>query len=99
MADLNGMSESMFRELAINSVMKYWNSNTTLVKQYGRVAYTDIYVTWQCKAIENFKALLGVNREGDGMYFEFTMHGAKKCCYLDVYKKVEQEVVDIERFV
>lgn len=99
MADLNGMSENMFRQLAINSVMKYWNSNEDLVSAYGRISNIDIYVTWQCKAIENFKALLGVNREGDGMYFEFTLHGAKKQCYLDVYHKNGQVVIPIDYFL
>ena len=99
MADLNGMSESMFRQLAINSVMKYWNSDEDLVSAYGRITNNDIYVTWQCKAIENFKALLGVNRDGDGMYFEFTLHGAKKQCYLDIYRKNGQVVVPIDRYL
>ena len=99
MADLNGMSESMFRQLAINSVMKYWNSNEDLVSAYGRVTNTDIYVTWQCKAIENFKALLGVNRDDDGMYFEFTLHGTKKQCYLDIYHKNDQVIVPIDRYL
>ena len=99
MSDLNGMSESMFRQLAINAVMKYWNSNEDLVSAYGRITNIDIYVTWQCKAIENFKALLGVNRDGDGMYFEFTLHGAKKQCYLDIYHKNGQVVIPIDYFL
>ena len=99
MADLNGMTETMFRQLAINSVVKYWNNDEDLVSEYGRITNTDIYVTWQCKAIENFKALLGVNRDGDGMYFEFTLHGAKNRCYLDAYQKIDQVIVPIDRYI
>jgi len=98
MADLNGMSEAMFRQLAINSVINYWNTNDELTKVYGSIGITDVYVTWQCKAIENFKALLGVNRDGDGLYFEFTLHAAKNRCYLDVYHKETQVIVSLDRY-
>ena len=59
------------------------------------INHHEVYITWQCKAIENFKALLGVSREGDGMYFEFTLHAAKNQCYLDVYHKETLVVVPI----
>ena len=94
MANLYGtMTDRMFRQLAITSVMKYWNSNEELVEKFGSVTHTDIYVVWQCKAIENFKALLGVDRDGDGLYFEFTYHDKMNRCYLDVYHKETQVIV------
>lgn len=93
MSDLNGMTEKEFRNEARMAVVKYWNSNTNLVEEYGTVNLTDVYVTWQCKAIENFKALLGVPFDGDGLYFEFTYHANKNRFYLDVYKKQEQVII------
>ena len=93
MADLYGMDEALFRAMAVSSVVKYWNSNEDLIKQYGQISHEDVYITWQCKAIENFKALLGVSRDGDGMYFEITYHGAKHQFYLDVYHKETQVIV------
>ena len=99
MTDCNGMTESLFRQLAITSIVKYWNTNAKLVSQFGQIKPTDVYITWQCKAIENFKALLGVSKNGDGMYFEFTLHANKNRCYLDVYHKETQVVVPLDRDV
>jgi hypothetical protein len=91
----NGMTENEFRALAKKAVVDYWNGHDILVLTYGKIDHSDVYVTWQCKAIENFKALLGVDRNGDGLYFEFTLHAAKNQCYLDVYEKKSQVVVAI----
>ena len=93
MAVCNGITEKKFRSLAIGAVVDYWNSSKTLVKQYGEIKSSKVYVTWQCKAIQNFKALLGVSFEGDGLYFEFTWNGDAKEGYLDVYKKAKNIVV------
>ena len=97
MSDCNGMTEAFFRQLAITSVIKYWNTNDELVSNYGKIKQSDVYVTRQCKAIENFKALLGISRDGDGMYFEFTLHAAKNQCYLDCYHKETQVIVPLDQ--
>ena len=89
MAVCNGMTENTFRSLAKASVADYWNSNKTLVKNFGEIKPSKVYVTWQCKTIQNLKALLGVSFEGDGMYFEFTWNGDENVGYLDVYKKAK----------
>jgi len=49
----------------------------------------DLYVVWLTKALQNNKALLATNIEGDGLYFEVTYNGDKQEMYLDVYKKKE----------
>lgn len=92
-----GMTEDEFRKLAKTSVVNFWNSKGNLVRDYGLIEPNDVFVTWQCKAIENFKALLGVSRDGDDLYFEFTLHYNKNRCYLDVYHKEEQIIVDLIR--
>lgn len=94
MATLYGMSEDKFRSIAKKAVVDYWNGNKNLVKKYGEITYRKVYMTWQCKAIENFKGLLGVSFDGDGYYFEFTWHGAENHGYLDVYKKQKHVVVE-----
>ena len=94
MADLYGeMTDKMFEVLATNSIAKWWNKQENLVAQFGQIKPNEVYTTWKCKAIENFKGLFGVPRDGDGLYFEFTYHAAKNQCYLDVYKKQTQVVV------
>lgn len=87
MAACNGMTEQKFRSLGKKAVVEYWNENKTLVKKFGKITDKKVYVVWQCKTIQNLKALLGVGFEGDGMYFEFTWNGDANEGYLDVYKK------------
>lgn len=97
MSDLNGiMTDKMFEVLATTSIAKWWNNQDELVNKFGSIKAEEVYTTWKCKAIENFKGLFGVPRDGDGLYFEFTYHDKKKQCYLDIYKKQEQVVVPVK---
>lgn len=48
----------------------------------------DVFVVWQCKTLQNNKALLSTTLY-DGMYYEFTFNGDKNELYLDAYKKWE----------
>lgn len=82
-----GLDENKFRSIAKAAVVDYWNGNKTLVKKFGEVSSRKVFVVWQVKVVQNSKALLGVNVDGDGLYFEFTYNGDGKEAYLDVYKK------------
>lgn len=93
MAKCNGMNETKFRSIAKKAVVDYWNGNKTLVKKFGEINPQKVYITWQCKSIQNLKALLGVSFEGDGYYFEFTWNGDKAEGYLDVYKKQTHKTI------
>lgn len=53
--------------------------------------YFDIYVVWQCKTLQNNKALLSTNATS-GLYFEITFNGDKKEFYVDVYNKTKNFV-------
>lgn len=83
-----GLPEDRYRDMAKNAVVDYWNSSDTLSESFGTITAADVFVVWQVKVIQNNKALLGVNVEGDGMYFEYTYNGDAKESYLDVYSKV-----------
>ena len=48
----------------------------------------EVFVVWQCKALQNNKALLSTTLF-NGMYYECTYNGDKKELYLDAYKKFE----------
>jgi hypothetical protein len=98
MADLYGkMTDKMFEVLATHAIANWWNKQKDLVAQFGQIKPKEVYTTWMCKAIENFKGLFGVSRDGDGLYFEFTYHAAKKRCYLDIYKKKTQVVIPFDK--
>lgn len=97
MADLYGeMTDKKFDKLATTAIANWWNEQEELVAKFGKVSPDEVYITWKCKAIENFKGLFGVPRDGDGLYFEFTFHAKMNRCYLDVYHKQTQVVVSLD---
>ena len=55
----------------------------------------DVYVVWQTKVLQNWKALLSTNLP-DGMYYECTYNGDKNEIYFDAYKKFENRVIPFE---
>ena len=55
----------------------------------------DVFVVWQCKALQNNKALLSTTLF-NGMYYECTYNVDKKELYFDAYKKFENKCIKIE---
>lgn len=55
-----------------------------------------VYVVWQVKALQNFKALLATTMP-DGMYYEVTYNGDTDEFYLDAYKKFENRCIPVGR--
>lgn len=58
------------------------------------ITEAEVYVVWQCKTIQNNKALLyapALSRT----YFEVTYNGDRGEMYLDVYKKVYKRTIVI----
>lgn len=55
----------------------------------------DVFVVWECKTLQNNKALLSTTLF-DGMYYELTYNGDKKELYFDAYKKFENKCIKIE---
>ena len=79
------MSVDKFINLAKVAVRNYTNQ-----LENGRkdISINDVIVVWQCKTLQNHKALLITNLF-DGMYFEVTYNGDKNEFYFDVYEKRE----------
>lgn len=88
-------NEAKFRSVAKKAVVEYWNKSRDLTKKYGAITAQKVYIVWQVKALDHFKALLGVNVDGDGMYFEATADGINSKMYLDVYRKSTQRVIEV----
>jgi hypothetical protein len=55
----------------------------------------EVFITWKCKALQNWKYLLS-STLFDGMYYECTFNGDKNELYLDAYKKFENKVIKVE---
>jgi hypothetical protein len=76
---------------------------TKLVKEYtiehmdktDALSNFSVYVVWQCKTLQNSKALLSTTVH-DGMYYEITYNGDKGEIYFDAYKKFENRCIQAE---
>lgn len=82
---------------------KFINKCKEIVRKYemvhldksDNVPEFNIFVVWQCKTLQNNKALLSTTLF-NGMYYECTYNGDKKELYLDAYKKFENRCINIE---
>ena len=75
------------QEKAKQIIVDYFTSHVD-VTDGKQISVDDVYVTWFCKTLQNWKALLSTNVP-DGVYYEVTHNGDKNETYVDVYKKWE----------
>lgn len=57
-------------------------------------ALDEVYVVWQCKILQHWKALVSTTLP-DGMYYEVTYNGDHEDAYLDAYKKFDNVALDL----
>lgn len=75
---------------------KFLNIAIEAVRDYVGEPYNyGVYVVWNCKTLQNNKALLSTDRQ-DGLYFEATYNWDKKELYLDAYKKLENRCIKVD---
>lgn len=86
------MNEYEFRAFAYMIIRGYVTEH--LDKSDGAVPDFDIYVVWECKTLQNNKALLSTTLR-DGMYYELTYNGDEGEFYLDAYKKFENRRISL----
>lgn len=83
------MNEIDFTEAAKKIIKKYSNE-----KNKQQISLKEIYVVWNCKTLQNNKALLSTPVP-DGRYYEVTYDGDKKRFYFDAYIKEHNESISI----
>ena len=86
------MQEKDFRELAVKSVVDYFNSQVDSTDKNGKITADQVFIVWMVKVLQNNKALLSTT-VSDGMYYEITWNGDKNEGYLDAYKKWKNIIV------
>lgn len=86
------MNEKIFIKFCKKQIVNY--TNDRLDKSDGKtITEDDVYVVWQCKTLQNNKALLST-KLFDGMYYEITYNGDKDEAYIDAYKKWENYKIE-----
>ena len=86
------MNEKEFSKFCKNQVVNYTNEH--LDKTDGKIiTEDDVYIVWQCKILQNNKALLSTTLF-DGMYYEITYNGDNDEAYIDAYKKWENYKIE-----
>ena len=86
------MDTKKFLEICTDLVRKYTDEH--LDKSDGNVDF-DVFVVWNCKTLQNNKALLSTTLF-DGMYYEITYNGDKNEIYFDAYKKFQNICVAVD---
>lgn len=86
------MDTKKFLDICTDLVKKYTEEH--LDKSDGSVEF-EVFVVWNCKTLQNNKALLSTTLF-DGMYYEVTYNGDKKEIYFDAYKKFENRCIPVE---
>lgn len=89
--EVNAMTDVQFVQLCKETIANYVNSHLDKTDNTF-ISPDNVYIVWQCKALQNWKALISTTLS-DGMYYEITHNGDKKETYVDAYKKWENFVV------
>lgn len=85
------MTDVSFVQLCKKTIRDYANKHLD-VTDGKQITEEDVYIVWQCKALQNWKALVSTTLP-DGMYYELTYNGDKQELYVDAYKKFENYTV------
>lgn len=83
------MNEQLFIRQCKQMVFDYTHDKNLSYDLRG-FSLDNVYVVWQCKTLQNNKALLSTDIR-DGMYYEITYNGNEDEYYFDAYKKVENK--------
>ena len=83
------MDTDKFIGYAKDALMLYYPSKLTM-----EINPEDIYVVWNCKTLQNNKALLSTTIP-DTRYFEITYNGDKNELYFDSYVKESNKCIKL----
>ena len=87
------MNTQEFLTECVNKVVAYTNNHLDKSDK-KEITANDVFVVWNCRTLQNNKALLSTTLF-DGMYYECTYNGDKKELYFDAYKKWENIKYDV----
>ena len=86
------MNEQEFSKFCKKQIANYTNDHLDKSDE-KTITEDDVFIVWQCKILQNNKALLSTTLF-DGMYYEVTYNGDKDEAYIDAYKKWENYKIE-----
>ena len=86
------MNEQEFSKFCKKQIANYTNDHLDKSDE-KTITEDDVYIVWQCKTLQNNKALLSTTLF-DGMYYEITYNGDNDEAYIDAYKKWENYKIE-----
>ena len=86
------MNEQDFAKFCKKQIVNYTNKHLDKTDKKV-ITEDDVYIVWQCKILQNNKALLSTTLF-DGMYYEITYNGDNDEAYIDAYKKWENYKIE-----
>ena len=87
------MDSGKFTKLCKQVIVSVFNERVDKTDEF-ELTTDDVFVVWECKTLQNNKALLSTTVH-DGMYYELTYNGDKKELYFDAYKKFENRCINL----
>ena len=86
------MSSYDFMANAKKAVWKWLGNRYSTECKTIAIDWTDVFIVWQCKTLQNHKAILAAPTPDDYL-FEVTYNGDKQEMYVDAYDKVSNECI------
>lgn len=87
------METNKFIDICKAEIVKYFNNECDKTDNF-ELTTDDVFVVWNCKTLQNNKALLSTI-VSDGMYYEITYNGDKNEVYFDAYKKWKNKKITL----
>lgn len=87
------METNKFIDICKEEIVEYFNNECDKTDNF-ELTTDDVFVVWNCKTLQNNKALLSTT-VSDGMYYEITYNGDKNEVYFDAYKKWKNKKITL----
>ena len=78
-----------FQSVCKKKLVDWYNKHCEENHLAMKIDENKVFVVWAVRVLQNYKAMLSTEVNGDGIYVECTYNGNEEELYVDVYKKLE----------
>lgn len=83
---ITGMDE--FQSACKAKLLNWYAKHKPTADGNAKISKSDVFIVWACKALQNYKCLVGIKLNSDVTYAEYTYNGDKEELYEDIYYKL-----------